>query len=196
MTENALICPQCGAPMTLEEGRDYFHCSFCNSYVIPDPNKEGVVLLEKATDYKCPLCGTLLAEAVVNRIHILACPNCHGNLIPQPSLLPIITAARPIEAEPDHMNYPLDQTEFQRKLPCPRCHQPMISYEYGGGGSVVLQGCEPCALIWLDFGELTRIIYSVQQAQKQVPDKTEEREVDFDREDTRSISPFKIIWKL
>jgi len=179
MTATAQTCPQCGAPMTLDEARDYFYCSYCGSYVVPDPDKEGVALLEQTTDLKCPLCGTLLAEAQANTIHILACPNCHGNLIPQSHMLPIIDAASPVDSDLARLERPPDLAELQRKLTCPSCHNGMESYEYGGCGSVIIQGCQACGLIWLDFGELSKIIYASQHTQEPIPDEREERQDNF-----------------
>jgi Zn-finger nucleic acid-binding protein len=39
----------------------------------------------------------------------------------------------------------------------------MAVYPYGGPGNVIIQGCEECQLIWLDFGELSQIIRSYSQ---------------------------------
>jgi Zn-finger nucleic acid-binding protein len=34
----------------------------------------------------------------------------------------------------------------------------MDSYPYGGPGNIVIDNCPRCALLWLNYGELTRII--------------------------------------
>ena len=53
---------------------------------------------------------------------------------------------------------PPDWNELNRRIPCPQCHQPMVTHLYGGGGNVVIENCEPCALNWLDYAELDRIV--------------------------------------
>ena len=34
----------------------------------------------------------------------------------------------------------------------------MITHPYYGPGNVVIDSCEPCELVWLDFGELRQIV--------------------------------------
>ena len=34
----------------------------------------------------------------------------------------------------------------------------MDTHPYGGGGSVIIDDCENCALDWLDYAELDRIV--------------------------------------
>ena len=34
----------------------------------------------------------------------------------------------------------------------------MDNHPYGGGGNVYIDSCEPCSVIWLDGGELRRIV--------------------------------------
>ena len=173
-------CPQCGAPMKLDENRDYFYCTYCGSYYIPNSNKEGVSLLGEASSLKCPMCAATLVAAAVNRIRILACPNCHGNLIKQSELEPIIESAPPTDSDIARLNCPPDFTELQRKFACPSCQGIMESYAYAGTGAVIIQSCGTCQLIWLDFGELSKIIWSSQHTEESTPDERELREDDFD----------------
>ena len=44
-------CKQCGAPLSVEEGQDFFHCQYCGSYDFPDPNQDGVALLDELSPY-------------------------------------------------------------------------------------------------------------------------------------------------
>ena len=176
MRDGAVTCPHCGAPMPLDENRVYFYCAYCSSYYVPDPNIEGVTLLEEKSSLKCPLCATTLVAAAASGVRILACPNCHGNLIQHFNLRPIIEAAQPTDSGLGRLNRPPDLPERRRKLVCPSCHRIMESYPYGGPGAVIIQGCGSCRLIWLDFGELSKIIWSSQHAQASVPDEWEQGE--------------------
>ena len=36
-----------------------------------------------------------------------------------------------------------------------RCHKPMDTHPYYGGGNAVIDTCPRCQLVWLDAGELT-----------------------------------------
>jgi Zn-finger nucleic acid-binding protein len=53
---------------------------------------------------------------------------------------------------------PLDTNEYQRKLNCPRCGKPMEIHPYYGPGNIVIETCASCNLIWLDYGELSRVV--------------------------------------
>jgi predicted RNA-binding Zn-ribbon protein involved in translation (DUF1610 family) len=48
--------------------------------------------------------------------------------------------------------------ELARRINCPNCGQHMLTVWYYGPGRVVIDRCEPCGLVWLDGGELQRVI--------------------------------------
>jgi hypothetical protein len=55
---------------------------------------------------------------------------------------------------------PPDARELDRRLFCPQCHIRMDTHRYGGPGNVIVDSCSKCELIWLDHGELLRIIHA------------------------------------
>ena len=153
-------CKQCGAPLSVEEGQDFFHCQYCGSYDFPNPNQDGVGLLDELSTYTCPLCQETLVSAIVQNVHIHSCPNCRGNLIPQSKMLPILRLAQPsTPVNPEADSLP-NKAELTRTAICPVCQKVMAVYPYGGPGNIIIQGCENCQLIWLDFGELSRVIHA------------------------------------
>ncbi len=156
-------CKQCGAPMNVEDGKDFFHCNYCGCYNFSDPNKEGVALLDEISPYHCPACEQPLVTAVIANIRIYACPTCRGNLIDQSRMLPILRLSSSPEKVREEDPYQPDPAEFQRNLACPACHKPMEAYPYGGPGNIIIQGCSQCKHIWLDFGELSKIVRSYSQ---------------------------------
>jgi Zn-finger nucleic acid-binding protein len=48
--------------------------------------------------------------------------------------------------------------EDGRALHCPLCKLAMDKHAYGGGGNVDVDSCEQCEVLWLDRGELSRIV--------------------------------------
>jgi Zn-finger nucleic acid-binding protein len=166
-------CKQCGAPMSVEKGQDFFHCRYCGGYEFPDPNQDGVALLEEISAYVCPLCKEPLVSAVVRNVHILACPRCRGNLIEQSKMLPILRQTQPPATNTisEDLVQPQDKTELTRTMACPSCQKAMAVYPYGGPGNLIIQGCEQCQLIWLDFGELSRIICAYWEMYNRSPDE-------------------------
>jgi Zn-finger nucleic acid-binding protein len=45
-----------------------------------------------------------------------------------------------------------------REVCCPRCRARMATHPYYGPGRIIIDTCEPCHLIWLDPGEIERVI--------------------------------------
>ncbi len=164
-------CKQCGAPLRVEEGQAFFHCQYCGSYEFPNPNQDGVALLDELSAYACPLCRQPLVSAAVRQVQILSCPRCRGNLISQSKMLPILRESKPSNPAPTGTYHPQDKTELTRTAICPSCQQAMAVYPYGGPGNIIIQGCDQCRWIWLDFGELSRIVDSYWEMYDQRPDE-------------------------
>jgi Zn-finger nucleic acid-binding protein len=156
-------CKQCGAPMNVDEGQNIFHCEYCGGYDFPDPNQDGVALLDETSPYACPICKKTLVAAIVKNVRIFSCPNCRGNLIDQSKMLPILRQAQPLDSISEDVLSPHNPSELTRTAVCPSCQKMMNSYPYGGPGNIIIQGCAQCRLIWLDFGELSKITRSYLQ---------------------------------
>ncbi len=164
-------CKQCGAPLSVEEGHAFFHCQYCGSYEFPNPDQDGVALLDEISPYTCPLCEQPLVSAAVHQVQILSCPHCRGNLISQSKMLPILRESQPSKPTHPEPFQPQDKMELTRAVLCPSCKQAMAVYPYGGPGNIIIQGCERCQWIWLDFGELSRIVQAYWEMYDQSPDE-------------------------
>ncbi len=151
-------CKQCGAPMRVEDGQAFFHCEYCGGYDFPEPDQDGVALMDEISSFVCPTCREPLVSAVIKDIYIFSCPQCRGNLIKQSKMLPILRQAKPQDPVNADSRDLQNRTELTRNAACPSCHKTMAVYPYGGPGNIIIQGCEQCKLIWLDFGELSRIV--------------------------------------
>lgn len=168
-------CKQCGAPMNVEENQDFFHCEYCGSYDFPDANQDGVALLDETSPYACPTCRKPLVSAIVNTVHIFACPNCRGNLIEQSKMLPILRQAQTLDSASKEQNQRVDESERSRIAICPSCQNLMSVYPYGGPGNIMIQGCEQCQMIWLDFGELSKVARAYAQMYNHPPEEKGEK---------------------
>ncbi|MGA9670645.1 MAG: zf-TFIIB domain-containing protein [Terracidiphilus sp.] len=151
-------CPSCGAPMRLKPDMASFKCEYCLSVYLPEINvDDGVRVLDEPSGQDCPICNTGLVHATVNTIRICYCKKCHGMLVPMEVLQSLVqelqTDKRAATIQP-----PADATDLRRKINCPQCHRRMDAHFYAGPGNVVIDSCENCSLIWLDRGELMRIV--------------------------------------
>jgi len=155
-------CRACGAPMKLGAVGDSYTCPYCHSVYFPEKNDDGVRVMGPAEGESCPVCAIALMEASRERTRLRYCTRCRGMLIPMDEFADLIDAVRAkkagtMQAGPNAD----DDSEMQRRLPCPHCHQTMIMDFYGGGNHVVIGSCEHCALDWVDHGKLEQIAYGV-----------------------------------
>ncbi len=144
--------------MQLEDDRDCFTCSFCGSEYCPEPDDDGVRILNAKTPYDCPVCSTTLADGSLAGQRLLHCVQCGGLLIAMHDLVPLAAALRSERGSFAVSPRPIDLSALSRELRCPHCKTPMDAHPYGGPGNLVIDSCEACELNWLDRGELARIV--------------------------------------
>ena len=156
-------CKKCGAPMMVEENQNLFHCEYCGCYDFPNPNLDEVALLDEVSTLTCRYAISRSFQQWVKRVDIFSCPICRGNLISQSKMLPILRQVQLIDSDHEEFRFPQPQSEQERQILCPSCQKEMAVYPYGGPGNVIIQGCGECRLIWLDFGELSKILHSYKQ---------------------------------
>lgn len=143
--------------MRLHSDADHFQCEYCKSVFFPAKNDEGVTVLTVASDEACPICAIPLMQAALAKIRIRYCTRCRGMLIPMGVFLALVEELR--AGEQGMLIAPTpDAHDLQRKINCPHCHQRMETHFYNGPGNVIIDDCDPCALNWLDHGELMRIV--------------------------------------
>ncbi len=151
-------CENCGASMKPMSGQDYFFCEYCGSYHFPKPSPDGVVVLGERYNLKCPVClePLVLASVVGNRI--LYCETCRGLLMNQDTFSEVVKHLRAHASGPAVHQRPVDPAELQREIKCAACGQLMSTHPYYGPGNIVMDNCPSCALVWLDYGELSHIV--------------------------------------
>jgi len=160
-------CPSCGAPMRLQNGNSSLRCEYCKTVVTLAPDDIGVQFLEEVPDLLCPLCAASLWNSVLARVPIHACKRCQGLLVAMHSLEPLVESMRALHPERSNP-LPADPSDLDRKTECPRCRQRMDAQFYSGGGNVVVCGCEPDELNWLDGGALMRIVRAPQTDEAEI----------------------------
>jgi Zn-finger nucleic acid-binding protein len=150
-------CQNCGAVMKFIDGRNYFVCQYCTSFQFPataNKSPDGVTLLSEHSELLCPVCALPLAGGAIDGQHILFCHNCRGVLATNANFATIIKLRRAAHEGPNEIPAPLDPEQLLRHVRCPACRSPMAVHPYYGPGSVVVDTCPDCHLIWLDHGEI------------------------------------------
>jgi Zn-finger nucleic acid-binding protein len=97
------------------------------------------------------------------KVCILYCAKCGGMMIPMgifPDLIEALRGTTDGAPESAIIQPQADSEDLQRKIDCPGCHRRMETHRYGGPGNVIIDSCETCSRIWLDRGELMRIVHA------------------------------------
>lgn len=152
-------CPSCGAPMKLAQDLASVVCEYCKRVEFLEKNEEGVCVLEEIPTQDCPGCQRPLHHATLHGARLDYCVHCRGMLFAMESF-PVLIAAMRVAQPGSDVPAPASSDELRRKVLCPRCHTAMDTHFYYGGGSVVVDNCDHCDVIWLDHGELLRIVHA------------------------------------
>jgi Zn-finger nucleic acid-binding protein len=147
--------------MELVESRKYFVCRHCGSFSFPEPIEvDGIRIVGRTADSRsCPVCRTPLDQAVIDETHsVHFCGKCRGMLLPRDTFSGIVIRRRAWAVGPAVEPAPFNRRSLERELKCPLCGHHFLTYPYGGGGAVAIDGCETCDVVWLDYRELKQIV--------------------------------------
>ena len=153
-------CTHCGAPMILFRDRDYYFCDHCKSYHFPQQDTDGLrVLGENPEGIKCPHCKLVLNLITFDDFYQgYQCPKCSGLLFNRTTFREAIDFHRSRTKEPPEPPGTFDKTELERVTYCSVCHQKMETFQYNGPGNIVIDTCHEDDLIWLDYGEINKVV--------------------------------------
>ena len=156
-----MTCEHCGASLRADWDKGVFVCDYCGSEFVPPAESDGVLVLGESSAL-CPICASRLSEGKLEAHPLKYCVKCHGMLIPMDAVVALVDTLRarrnwfaaPIE--------PCRLSDRDRHFHCPICNAGMDAHPYGGGGNVNVDTCERCGLLWLDGGELLKIVTAPQ----------------------------------
>ena len=144
--------------MRLKDEADYLICDYCETPHFPDPNADGVRVLGVAAEIFCPVCRVALIHASVARERIFYCERCRGMLIGMGVFSEIVQdlrSRREVSADAAHAP---DWKDLERRIQCPKCSRATDTHPNCGPGNIIIDTCEGCAVNWLDYGELDRVV--------------------------------------
>jgi Zn-finger nucleic acid-binding protein len=144
--------------MRLDADKQCLICDYCGNVFVPEPNEDGVRVLGDTTELECPVCVNALVHGVMHRQGIVYCTRCRGMLIPMGAFYPLIQDLRSRREAHESLVHEPDWKSLDRRIKCPECKTQMDTHLYGGPGNVIIDDCEICGLVWLDHGELERIV--------------------------------------
>jgi len=153
-------CTNCGAPMILFRERDYYFCDHCKSYHFPEQKKDGLrVLGENPEGIKCPHCKIIMNLMTYDDFYQgYQCSKCLGLMFNRTTFRDAINSQRAKAKAPPEPHTTFDPVELERRTFCPVCEKEMDTFQYMGPGNIVIDTCHSCDLIWLDYGEITKVV--------------------------------------
>jgi Zn-finger nucleic acid-binding protein len=152
-------CDNCGAPLVVDGGHDWFRCEYCGSVRIPVASDEGVRVLGLAeTGAGCPICSEPLSLGSIDGYRGLFCGKCGGALLDQAVFRQVVARRRAHARGPADAPVPMDPELLKRRIRCAHCGGAMDTHPYYGPGNIVIDRCGRCNLVWLDHGELKTAI--------------------------------------
>jgi Zn-finger nucleic acid-binding protein len=109
------------------------------------------------------------------------CNNCRGMMFNRTTFREAIETRRSrLKTPPDPVSV-FNPLELDRIIYCPDCKEQMGTYQYLGPGNIVIDTCHPDDLIWLDYGELNKVVNAPGRDRgvpRRKPVKNEENEKD------------------
>jgi len=147
--------------MELFPKRGYFFCRYCSSFHFPETTTpDGVrVLGDSSEALPCPACTKTLASAVLDESHsVHYCQNCRGVLLSRGTFADVVRLRRAWATGTPSRAIQPEAEELARQVSCPMCRRELATHPYFGPGNVIIDSCDTCNVIWLDFGELRQIV--------------------------------------
>jgi Zn-finger nucleic acid-binding protein len=105
----------------------------------------------------CPRCRVPLLAEEHGDIVMERCDRCGGHWMMPDDFKAVIELIRlPVEGAPVRTG--IDLTDVQEDAACPCCGVTMEPFNYAGDSGVILDKCRSCGGLWLDKGNLERVL--------------------------------------
>ena len=119
---------------------------------------EGGKTGDRQTGVACPNCQSELVIGEVRECQFAGCADCGGMLFKQDVFGMLIQHLRAERSSQSFIAKPIDFDDLKVRRLCPSCQTVMETHAYAGPGNAVIDTCFPCRLIFLDKGELTKLV--------------------------------------
>jgi Zn-finger nucleic acid-binding protein len=120
----------------------------------------------KSETYKCPRDGTPLQAGSCFGVKLFRCQECHGILIRQKLVRPLLREMSKDLVIRIPLDYPIEPTPDKGAgIACPICSSPTENFGYMGCNFAILDCCHKCRVLWIDTQELGTM--SIQYAKTQ-----------------------------
>lgn len=126
----------------------------------------------------CPRCHTHLKEHSLGELRIDMCPGCDGSWYDNEELAQVMDLDAPLDRIAGSDLSPIlvadKSADLQAEARCPVCEQPMDRYRYQLVSDIELDRCLEHG-VWLDDGELARVVDYFIRSTAELDPETEAR---------------------
>ncbi|MGB7343031.1 MAG: zf-TFIIB domain-containing protein [Pirellulaceae bacterium] len=119
---------------------------------------QGGVTTDRSAGFVCPTCHSELRIGAIEKTQFAGCDRCGGMLFQQSVFGMVIMHLRANYVGATPIPSPMNPDELRVHRTCTVCDSMMETYPYAGPGNSVIDSCQQCQLIWLDAGELDRLV--------------------------------------
>jgi Zn-finger nucleic acid-binding protein len=105
----------------------------------------------------CPRCHLPLIVEEHGDIVMQRCERCGGRWMRPDDLKAVIDLIR-LPVNGPSVRTGIDLTDVREDAVCPRCAVPMQPFNYAGDSGIILDKCPTCGGLWLDSGDLERVL--------------------------------------
>ena len=171
-------CPNCAAPIPAST----LNCPYCHSRVSVDLKGVNFTAKDHHKTLICPRCDIALEEITLEMeqdLDLERCPECQGLFFDPGELEFMLDQSVKHVLQIDHNKLAALSEEStigrmkNRYVKCPHCTDLMNYYNYGGRSGVIVDWCKPHG-IWLDGGELKRLLEWKKFGGEELKDKMED----------------------
>jgi Transcription factor zinc-finger len=99
-----------------------------------------------------------LQRAALAGRRIKLCTQRQGMLVSMDDFVAVLEELRSQRSGYGSLQPAPGRQALQRRIDCPRCHQPMDTHFYEGPGNIIIDDCSRCSINWLDKGELMQVV--------------------------------------
>jgi len=105
----------------------------------------------------CPRCNVPLLVEEHGDITMEICGRCCGRWMDPDDLKGVLHVIK-LPVDGPAVRTGVDLTDVPENALCPRCGLPMEPFNYAGDSGVILDKCQDCGGLWLDRGNLERVL--------------------------------------
>jgi Zn-finger nucleic acid-binding protein len=106
----------------------------------------------------CPACRAEMVFCELGTNEFAGCVSCKGMMFQQPVFARVSQRLRNQAQLPKLIPSPMDARELKVRRRCPTCGGRLETHAFCGPGNAIIDTCFPCGVIFLDAGELTKLV--------------------------------------